>query len=193
MYDFWFNQLTKNSDCEFDLGMSDTDSLLFKVTKPHAFWNQMDGHMDYSNFDPSHPKFTLENKAMLGKFKNELGSEKKCVRYVGLRAKCYSLKLVDKKNTQSEKCISKGLGRVAIKNRLNFQQYLTSLYKGEVIRHSFASIKSHKQNVFTVMQRKKALSHFDSKRYLLSCGIHSLSYGHFQIKKYGDKCFTCLK
>ena len=34
MYDFWFNILTKNSPCQFDLGMSDTDSLLFKVTKP---------------------------------------------------------------------------------------------------------------------------------------------------------------
>ncbi len=97
------------------------------------------------------------------------------------------------KNNQTEKCISKGLGRVAIKNRLKFQEYLSSLYKGEVIRHSFASIKSHRQNVFTVMQRKKALTHFDSKRYLLSCGIHSLSYGHNQIIKYGDKCFTCDK
>ena len=103
MYDFWFNQITKDSPCEFDLGMSDTDSLLFKVTKPQIFWEKMDPHMDYSNYDPSHPKFSLENKAMLGKFKNELGSEKKCVRFVGLRAKCYSLKLVDRKKSESEK------------------------------------------------------------------------------------------
>ena len=193
MYDFWFNQITKDSPCEFDLGMSDTDSLLFKVTKPQIFWEKMDPHMDYSNYDLSHPKFSLENKAMLGKFKNELGSEKKCVRFVGLRAKCYSLKLVDRKKSESEKCISKGLGRVAIKNRLNFDQYLSSLYKGEVIRHSFASIKSQKHNVFTVMQRKKALTHFDSKRYLLCCGVHSYSYGHSFIRKYGDTCFICMK
>lgn len=191
MYDFWYNQLTKDSPCEFDLGMSDTDSLLFKVTKPHLFWRQMDKHMDYSNYDSKHPKFTLEKKAMLGKFKNELGSEKKCVRFVGLRAKCYSLKLVDKKKEKTDKCIAKGLGRVAIKNRLNFKQYANTLETGQNVRHSFASIKSHKQNVFTVMQRKKALSHFDSKRYLLSCGIHSYSYGHFFIKKYGDECLIC--
>ena len=97
MYDFWFNILTKNSPCQFDFGMSDTDSLLFKVTKPQQFWNRMDDHMDYSNYDPTHPKFNLENKAKLGKFKNELGSEKKCVRFVGLRAKCYSLNLTDNK------------------------------------------------------------------------------------------------
>jgi hypothetical protein len=193
MYDFWYNILTKDSPCNFELGMSDTDSLLFKVTKPTEFWSRIDEHMDYSNYDPTHPKYSLENKAMLGKFKNELGSEKKCLRFVGLRAKCYSLNLLDKNEKLSEKCISKGLGRVAIKNRLNFDQYLTTLYTGKVIRHSFASIKSHKHNLFTVMQRKKALSHFDSKRYLLSCGIHSLSYGHKWIKKYGDKCLTCLK
>ena len=64
----------------------------------------MDVHMDYSNYNPFHPKFTMENKAKLGKFKNELGSDKKCVRFVGLRAKCYSLKLTDKKHEKSEKC-----------------------------------------------------------------------------------------
>ena len=66
MYDFWFNILTKNSPCQFDLGMSDTDILLFKVTKPQQFWNRMDDHMDYSNYDPTHPKFNLDNKARLG-------------------------------------------------------------------------------------------------------------------------------
>ena len=137
------------------------------------------------------PKFNLDNKARLGKFKNELGSEKKCVRFVGLRAKCYSLNLTDKQNKSSEKCISKGLGRVAIKNRLNFKQYADTLHNGGVIRHSFTSIKSHKHNLFTVMQQKKALTHFDSKRFLLSCGIHSYSYGHHFINKFGDVCFTC--
>ena len=105
MYDFWYNILTKDSPCNFELGMSDTDSLLFKVTKPSEFWSRIDEHMDYSNYDPTHPKYSLENKAMLGKFKNELGSEKKCLRFVGLRAKCYSLNLLDKNEKLSEKCI----------------------------------------------------------------------------------------
>jgi hypothetical protein len=34
---------------------------------------------------------------MLGKFKNKFGSEKLCFRFVGVWAKCNSLKLVDKK------------------------------------------------------------------------------------------------
>ena len=193
MYNFWFNVLTKDSPCHFEVGMSDTDSLLFKVTKPTEFWNRIDEHMDYSNYDSNHPKFSLENKARLGKFKNELGSEKKCLRFVGLRAKCYSLKLTDKKDTISEKCVAKGLGRVAIKNRLKFNQYASTLRTGKVVRHQFASIKSQQHNLFTVMQRKKALTHFDSKRFLLSCGIHSLSYGHQFINKFGDKCFKCKK
>ena len=69
MYNFWYNQLTKDSPCKFDVGMSDTDSLLFKVDKPDVFWNRIDQFMDYSNYEPSHPKFNASNKAQLGYFK----------------------------------------------------------------------------------------------------------------------------
>lgn len=192
MYDFWYNKLTKDSPCTFNLGMSDTDSLLFKVNKPDLFWSQIDEHMDYSNYEPGHPKFNNTNKAMLGKFKNELGSEKKCERFIGLRAKCYSMKLIDTKKNVTSKCIAKGVGRVAIEKRMNFKQYLSCMKNKKPIRHSFASIKSVKHNLFTVMQ-KKALTHFDSKRWLFNCGIHSVSYGHYHIKKYFDCCPTCTK
>ena len=191
MYDFWYNKLIKDSPCAFDLGMSDTDSLLFKVDKPDVFWAQIDQHMDYSNYDPSHPKYTDANKAKLGFFKNEFGSEKKCLRFIGLRAKCYSLKTEDKNKKISSKCVAKGVGRKAIENRMNFDQYAQSLEDKKVIRHSFASIRSTKHSVFTVMQSKKALTHFDSKRWIFQCGIHSVSYGHYHAKIYLKTCPFC--
>ena len=86
------------------------------------------------------------------------------------------------------------VGRVAIEKRMNFKQYLSCMKNKKPIRHSFASIKSVKHNLFTVMQKKKALTHFDSKRWLFNCGIHSVSYGHYHIKKYFDCCRpTCTK
>ena len=191
MYDFWYNKLTKDSPCSFDLGMSDTDSLLFKVDKPDVFWYHIDEYMDYSNYDSSHPKHNLTNKAQLGYFKNEFGSDKKCVRFIGLRAKCYSLKTVDKDNKIASKCVAKGVGRKAIENRMNFDQYAEALEQKKVIRHSFANIRSTKHNVFTVMQSKKALTHFDSKRWIFSCGIHSVSYGHYHVRKYFNLCPIC--
>ena len=56
---------------------------------------------------------------------------------------------------------------------------------------SFANIRSTKHNVFTVMQSKKALTHFDSKRWIFSCGIHSVSYGHYHVRKYFNLCPIC--
>ena len=191
MYDFWYNKLTKNTKCKFDLGMSDTDSLLFKVNKPDEFWKQIDEYMDYSNYDSSHPKYNESHKAQLGFFKNEFGSEKKCLRFIGLRVKCYSLQTVDKNQKIASKCVAKGVGRKAIENRMNFDQYALALEEKKVIRHSFANIRSTKHNVFTVMQSKKALTHFDSKRWIFSCGIHSVSYGHYHTKKYFNTCPIC--
>ncbi|EFX60182.1 hypothetical protein DAPPUDRAFT_344893, partial [Daphnia pulex] len=98
MFDFWYNKMTKNSPCEFNLGMSDTDSFLFEVTKPKLFWKSVEPYMDFSNYDKDHPKFSEGNKAKLGFFKDELCGGKKCVEFIGLRPKCYALNLVDKKS-----------------------------------------------------------------------------------------------
>jgi hypothetical protein len=176
--------MTKNSPCEFNLGMSDTDSFLFEVTKPKLFWKSVEPYMDFSNYDKDHPKFSEGNKAKLGFFKDELCGGKKCVEFIGLRPKCYALNLVDKKsNVESEKKICKGLGRAAIKNRLRFSQYKNCL--------EFSTIRSTKHNIKTLRQKKKALSHFDCKRWLFDCGIHSVPYGSKYISKYYNRCMKC--
>lgn len=192
MFDFYYNKMTRGIDCEFELSMTDTDSYLFSVTKPSVFWKHMDKFMDYSNYKPSNPKFTEKNKAKLGYFKDELGGEKTCLGFVGLRAKCYSLLLSDKSSANiSEKKICKGLGRIAIKNRLRYDQYLNCLNSKTVVRHKFHSIRTKKHNIDTVEISKKALSHFDSKRFLLNCGIHSHPYGSILIQEHFDVCKIC--
>lgn len=152
----------------------------------------MNQYIDYSNYDKDHPNYNVTNKAKLGYFKNEFAGKKKCIEFIGLRPKCYSLNLVDlKSNEVSEKHCAKGLGKCAIKNRLKFKQYKKCLFKGKIQRHDFASIRSTKHKISTIMQRKKCLSHFDSKRWLFSCGIHSSPYGSKLITKYYDKCPFC--
>jgi len=48
---------------------------------------------DTSNFEPSHPLFSVKNKKVVGKFKVETGSAAP-IEFVGLRAKLYSLLVV---------------------------------------------------------------------------------------------------
>lgn len=190
MYDFFYNKLLKNVPCKVELGFSDTDSFLIKVDNPKLFLNHIKPYMDFSNYPTSHPLYSDENKAKLGYFKDELQGTLKCVEFVGLRAKCYALNLKNQ-NKYVEKKVCKGLGRVAIKNKLKFKHYKKCLFQGKTKRCTFHSIRSKKHNISTVRLKKKALSHFDSKRWIYDCGIHSVPYGSYRIKKNYNVCHIC--
>jgi hypothetical protein len=183
MFDFYYNTMTKNCPSKIELGMSDTDSFLFKVSNPRAFWNHMKPHMDFSNYPPDHIAFSTGNKAKLGKFKDELSGRYHCKEFVGLKSKCYAMKLLNKTSKQSEeKKVCKGLGRVAIRNRLRFNHYKTCLLKGLSRRFNFHTIRSKYQRISTVRIQKNVLTHFDSKRWIYECGIHSEPYGSCLLK-----------
>lgn len=192
MYDFYYNTLTNNDSFKIDLGFSDTDSFLFKTNNKDKCLEHLKNDMDFSNYPPNHPLYSNANKAKLGYFKDELGGRQICTEFIGLRAKCYALKLKDKNvSITTEKKICKGLGRVAIKNRLKFSHYKKCLETQKNYRFHYNAIKSSKQNVTTVQINKKALSHFDSKRWIFDCGIHSAPYGSILIDNNYSSCPYC--
>lgn len=192
MIDAWYNKITNTKKCQFELGMSDTDSFLFKVTNKSEFWQHVKPIMDYSNYESHHEKFDLSHKAKLGFMKDELCGKYKCEEFVGLRSKTYSMLLNDpSSNSYTEKKVCKGVGRTAIKKRLNFEQYKSCLFDQKIINHQFASIRSTKHIIKTVNIKKRALSFLDTKRFILDCGIHSVPFGSYLIKKYKGKCQIC--
>jgi len=190
MYDFFYNKLLKNSPCKIELGFSDTDSFLFKVKNPKLFLEHIEPFMDFSNYPTNHPMYSSKNKSKLGFFKDELQGKLECTEFIGLRAKCYALNLKSN-GAKIEKKTCKGLGKIAIKNRLKFKHYKNCLFKGIPKRFDFHSIRSKKHNLSTIRINKKALSHFDSKRWLFDCGIHSVPYGSNVIKKQINVCPHC--
>lgn len=194
MFDAWYNKITNNPECDFDLAMTDTDSFLFKVSNVKEFYKHFKQYMDFSNYDLSNPLFNEKNKTQLGFFKDEFCGKLKCLEFVGLRSKCYAMNLknIEEKNI-TEKKVCKGLGKQAIKNRLKFNQYKDCLFKNKIQRHHYYSIRSTKHNVKTVLINKKALSFFDTKRWLFDCAIHSVPYGSYLIKKFKNKCPRCSK
>jgi hypothetical protein len=193
MFDAWYNKIMK-SGSDLDLAMTDTDSVLAKLSDPKKFFENFDCYMDYSNYDKDHPKFDQSNKAKLGFFKDELCGKYVCQEFIGLRSKCYALNLTNEKTNESkEKKVCKGLGKAAIMNRLKFNQYKDCLLKNTTFRHEFHSIRSKNHNIKTVIIRKKALNYADTKRWLFDCGIHSVPYGSYIIEKYGGECQRCKK
>ena len=193
MYDFFYSKLLPKCGVDnIDLGFTDTDSFCFQVKNAEIFDCEMKKFMDYSNYPKEHPLFNEKNKSSLGYFKDELEGKSECLEFVGLRSKCYAMNIKSLKTGELfDKKICKGLGSVAIKNRLKFKQYKNCLLTGKTYRHHYTSIVSQKQNVFTVIRKKKALSNFDSKRYIYMCGKHSSPFGSVLIDKYKGKCYKC--
>jgi len=191
MYDFFYNVL-KDDSFDVDLGFSDTDSFLFKTKNTKNYKKKIKSFMDFSNYPQDHKRFSNENKAKLGFFKDELAGKLSVSEFVGLRAKCYSIKMNEKKNNVNiEKKVCKGLGKIAIEKRLKFKHYKQCLFQNKDRRYDFHTIRSKKQNIKTVRIKKKAISHLDTKRWLFDCGIHSVPYGSYLIQTFYNKCPKC--
>lgn len=193
MYNAWYNKITKDCNLTFQLGMTDTDSFLFKVSNGQKFRQHCKDFMDYSNYPTSHTNFNIDHKSELGYFKDELLGIYKCLEFVGLRSKCYALNLKNlETNEITAKKTAKGIGRTAIKTSLTFDKYKKCLFESLILKETFHTIRSTKHNINTVAVTKKALSFVDTKRYQFHCGIHSLPYGHIMIKANPSKCPYCL-
>jgi len=195
MYDFYYNKILKKCGKQnIELLFTDTDSFCIFVKDNNKFNYEMSEFMDYSNYSKENPYFDETNKAQLGYFKDEIDCNSECIEYVGLRSKCYALKI---KNVLTEKYdfkkTAKGLGKMAIKNRLKFREYKKCLFNQKDIRHYYTGIVSQKHNLYTVVRNKKALSCFDSKRYMLPCGLHSYPINSVLIKRFKGKCNKCSK
>ena len=193
MFDFYYNKLMKLCGRDsVELCMTDTDSFIFHTTDNRQMESRIAKFMDYSNYPESHRLHDKTNKAQLGFFKDEISPSLYIREFIGLRSKCYALKLKGKKTDELVyKKTCKGLGRVCIKNRLKFSEYKKALFNKEDVRHYFTGILSTKHTIHTVVRKKKALSCFDSKRYIYPCGLHSSPFGSILIRKNKGRCFRC--
>ena len=124
---------------------------------------------------------------VLGKFKDECKGVP-IAEFVGLRPKLYTLRLDgdahaargDKKLEEVVKK-SKGTQKAVVKRDITFQNYLQTLQTGQSMRHPQVGFRTDCHRIYTTRVSKTSLSAFDSKRYLLEDGIHSLAYGHYAI------------
>lgn len=181
---------------EFKVLYSDTDSFIAEVPyHPTDFFEKIKHLCDFSKYPPDHKLFSLENKHSLNFMKDETHGKHYISEFIGLRAKCYALKLKSfDKGSEAEKLRCKGINRTTVKNHMKFAEYYTSLFKNKIFRKNNVSIKRKKFKLSTTVQRKIALSPFDSKRFIFNCGVHSYSFGHYKCKdivQNNGKCPEC--
>ena len=98
---------------------------------------------------------------------------------MGLRSKMYCLSIEG-----GDVKVAKGVKKSVINNDLKFSNYMECLMEEETMEHSFRCIRSNQHSILTLDLKKKTLSGFDDKRFLLNM-IDSVPYGykHFGKKK----------
>ena len=113
MYEFHYNYIKPKYGSKANLLHTDTDSLMYEI-ETEDFYKDISGDVkdrfDTSDYPPNHPSGipTGFNKKVLGGFKDEVGG-KIIEKFVGLRAKLYSYKMLE--GEENKKC--KGVKKIS--------------------------------------------------------------------------------
>ncbi|KAF4529783.1 hypothetical protein B566_EDAN018051 [Ephemera danica] len=174
MYEFHYDKMKPIFGDSLSLLYMDTDSYIYHITGQDFYRVMQDNlsEFDTSNYPEDHPCFSLENKKVIGKFKDECGGVPIEI-FIGLRPKMYAYSYGGNECKRA-----KGVKTYAVTKKMELQHYETCLNSGEKLRITSRQIMSIKHNIFTVEQNKIALSSDDNKRYILANNVDTLPHGH---------------
>ncbi len=159
MYKFHYEVIMKAySPKSVKVLVMDTDGILysfldkdpFHMIKKYPQW------FDTYNFKANDPFYNPNFAQCLGRFKFVFGGEL-ISEYISLKPKLYSILFV---NDEAKK-LAKGVPRQTM-NLITHQDYLLCLHNYAQFSHVFYNFKSRLHNITTQLQRKTALSPFDS-------------------------------
>ena len=175
MYDFYYNTLKARYGENVRLLYTDTDSLIVKVDTEDIYADMsLNADLyDTSNYSPSHPLYSDQNKKIIGKFKDELGG-KVMTEFIGLRPKMYSYT-----GEESGKG-AKGVKKSVLKQTITHDDNRSCLFEKEVFLRDMPGLRSRAHTIYGETVHKVALAPLDTKRYILD-GISTLAFGHVDI------------
>ena len=179
MYEFYYNYIKKKYGDKAKLLFTDTDSSMYEI-QTEDFYRDISADVkhrfDTSDYPPNHPSGIPSgfNKKVLGVFKDK---GKVIDEFVGLRAKLYSYRMFEGK--ESKKC--KGIKKAVVKNSITHADYKTCLFTRKEQLRKMNVIRSHMHEVYTEEVNKIALSPSDDKRHILEDQTHTLALGHYKI------------
>ena len=178
MYDFYYNNIKAQYGSKASLLYTDTDSLLLMIETPNIYDDMKARSVQYdtSDYPKDHPLFSITNKKVVGKFKDECAG-KAVWQFVGLRPKMYSILLAENEEIRK----AKGISKIVVKRDLRHDLYVDSLMNQKEMRHTMVAIRSnhHKMGVYKI--DKISLSPLDTKKWIIPGGITTLAYGHYRI------------
>ena len=188
MYNFHYGYAKKKWE-KIKVLYTDTDSLIYEIETEDIFADTAEDvkkWFDTSGYSKDHPAVGIgfpigKNKNVPGVFKDECGGSM-ISEFAGLRAKCYSVLMDERKN--SKRC--KGVKKNVVKKEIMHEDFKATLFSGVRQIRNQNLIKSKGHNVFTEKMKKIALSADDDKRIVLDDGVSTLAIGHWRLELFPD-------
>ena len=168
MYDVYYNHLKLKYGSRCDLLYTDTDSLLLEIKTDDVYKdmeNRLDELYDTSDYPKDHFLYSQKNKKVVGKMKDE------CSILLGSNN---NVKINIKKAKSTTKQVTSKV--------INHQNYKDALFNKKFFKHGMGMLRSERHNIYGIHVNKITLSPFDSKRWIANDGIHTLTYGHKDLK-----------
>ena len=198
MYDFWYDVLKPMYGNRIKLLLSDTDSFIYAVYTDDSYQDLYNNRhlMDLSGYEDDtilgkfHDK---NNKKVPGKFSDE--KPLAVIREVcALKPKMYSIltktlkcsKISDEGHVCGSGCqyghsaTAKGVSTVS-KRKTTHVDYKSVLVNSGTTTTSSNAIRTLNNSMYSVNIRKRGLSAYDDKKYILNNKINTLSYGHYRL------------
>ena len=181
MYDKHYNYFKKYYGPNIELAYFDTDSYLYQVRTNDIIEDLgtvFKNIMDFSNFDKDHKYYDNSKAKVIGYLKSEYGNQV-LKKFVGLKAKLYSIIYGDDENKHT----AKGLQKAVMRKFVKHQHYMDVIKENNIFCATSRRIQSKEHIISTIQQNKLIFTPFDDKRYLLNNGVQSIPFGHYLLKK----------
>jgi hypothetical protein len=177
MYEFHYKVVKPYFKNNITLLYTDTDSFIYEIHNQSVeeFMLSNADYFDTSDYPKDHPCYSPVNKKVIGKFKDELQSQK-MLKFIGLRSKMYAFVTESDFHTRL-----KGIKRVVLEKSIRFEDYWECLVNHVECFRDQNVIRSYKHNIVTETVTKKALSWNDDKRHLIPNSVETLAHGHYSI------------
>lgn len=185
MYDFHYHVMKRFFGSKIRLLYTDTDSFFYEVITDDIYVDmnnpELKQYFDTSNYDKQHFCFSMKNKKVLGKFKDEC-SGKIIIEFVGLRPKLYCYEIFEALFSIKKK--AKGVNKMVVEKAITFDDFKKCLLNRDIsISKQQTSFKSKNHKISTITVNKVALNANDDKRCILNDGVNTLAYGHYKLCK----------
>ncbi|KYM93980.1 hypothetical protein ALC62_15425 [Cyphomyrmex costatus] len=166
-----------NENCK--IMYTDTDSLIYRIEcdDVYAVMKRDIARFDTSDYPTDNAYgMPLVNKKVPGLMKDE-NNGAIMTEFVGLRAKMYALRVDGKKDKKK----AKGVKSSAVARTITFDDYTRCLNEEIEMTRRQSCIRSKLHQVYTVSEKKVALSPYDDKRYVVPDSTETLPWGHWRI------------